>query len=174
MVEMVVQMVRPIVFSGVAYWMVGFQPLKGKFLIFTGFMVLCQLCATSLGLMISALCCTTDLSLTVLPTVLELNQLFGGFLLSPKNLPKYFVWLDTLSYVKYTYIGVSLNELEGLQITCLPTELVNGVCQAPSGQQTISDLGLSYLKPRDCALIIILFILVTQVVAYLGIRFLKH
>lgn len=168
------QMVRPIVFSGVVYWMVGFQPLKEKFFIFTGFMVLSQLCATSLGLMTSALCRTTDLSFTVLLTVLELNQLFGGFFLSPKNLPKYLVWLDALSYVKYTYIGVSLNELEGLQITCLPTELVNGVCQAPSGQQTISDLGLSYLEPRDCALIIILFILVTQVVVYLGIRFLKH
>ena len=38
--------------------------------------------------------------------VLELSRLFGGFFLSPANLPRYFVWLDALSYVKYAYVGI--------------------------------------------------------------------
>jgi hypothetical protein len=42
----------------------------------------------------------------VLPLALEICRLFGGFFLPPASLPKYFVWLDALSYVKYSYEGV--------------------------------------------------------------------
>ena len=42
----------------------------------------------------------------MLPLALEICRLFGGFFLAPANLPKYFVWLDALSYVKYSYEGV--------------------------------------------------------------------
>ena len=38
------------------------QPVAGKFFIFTGFMVLCQLAATSMALAISAVCREVDLS----------------------------------------------------------------------------------------------------------------
>ncbi len=39
-------------------------------------------------------------AVTVLPMALELARLFGGFFLSPANLPSYFSWLDALSFVK--------------------------------------------------------------------------
>ncbi len=80
-------------------------------------MILCSLSATSLALAVSAVCRTVDMSVTVLPMLLELCRLFGGFFLSPANVPKYFEWLDLLSYVQYTYVGISLNELTGLQLT---------------------------------------------------------
>jgi ATP-binding cassette subfamily G (WHITE) protein 2 len=54
--EIVLQLPSPILFSCVVYWLVGLQPLASKFLIFTGFMVLCSNAATSLAVMVSALC----------------------------------------------------------------------------------------------------------------------
>ncbi|CAM6115385.1 unnamed protein product [Calypogeia fissa] len=172
--ETTCQVLSPIVFSMVVYWMVGFQHQARKFFLFMFFMILCQLSATSLALMTSALCRTTDLSVTVLPMLLEVNRLFGGFFLAPISLPKYFSWLDALSYVKYCYVAISQNELHGLQLYCLPTELKNGVCPITTGQQTINSLGLDYITIGDCAGILIVYIIFSRFVAYLGIRFIKH
>ena len=107
-------------------------------------MLLCSIASTSLALMVSALCRTTDMSVTVLPMVLEVTRLFGGFFLAPSRLPKYFSWLDALSYVKYTYVGASLNELEGLVLTCTEAERTMAPC-IRTGETTIEDLGLNYL-----------------------------
>lgn len=54
------------------------------------FMIVCSLTVTSLVLMISVLCKTTAINVTVLPMALEICRLFGGFFLSASNLPKYF------------------------------------------------------------------------------------
>ncbi|KAI9144775.1 P-loop containing nucleoside triphosphate hydrolase protein [Paraphysoderma sedebokerense] len=116
--EAIMQLICPIVFSVIVYFMVGLQASFDKFIIFMTFMVLCSFAATSLALAISALARTTSLSVTILPMALEIARLYGGFFLSPANLPKYFAWIDALSYVKYTYVGVSLNELTGLTLKC--------------------------------------------------------
>lgn len=41
--ETATQLPIPVVFSAIVYWLVGLQPHAGKFFIFTGFMVLCNL-----------------------------------------------------------------------------------------------------------------------------------
>ena len=53
---------------------------------------------------------TTDMSVVILPMVLEVSRLFGGFFVSPSNMPVYFKWLQALSYCDYTYV-VSLTLL---------------------------------------------------------------
>lgn len=55
-------------------------------------MILCSTAATSLALAVSAIARTTDMSVTILPMALEICRLFGGFFLSPANLPQYFSW----------------------------------------------------------------------------------
>jgi len=168
----------PIVFSITVYWLVGFQVVASKFILFTIIMTLCSLAATSLALVVSTWCRTTDLSVAVLPLGLEITRLFGGFFLSPANLPVYFKWLDALSYIKYAYVGISLNELEGLTYTCTDAQrvVVNGTsttCPIVDGQQTISTLGLDFLTVGDCIGVLISFLFFCRFVAYLGLRFLK-
>jgi ATP-binding cassette, subfamily G (WHITE), member 2 len=135
--------------------------------------ILCSFAATSLALMISALCKTTAMSVTVLPMALEMTRLFGGFFLAPSRLPKYFSWLDALSYVKYVYVGLSLNELTDLKLTCTANETASGKCIA-DGETTIRDLGLDYISIGGCIGVLFALIIFCRVIAYLGIRFLKH
>lgn len=105
----------------------------------------------------------------------QICRLFGGFFLSPKNLPPYFYWLDALSYVKYTYVGISLNELTGLELTCTPSQLTaKGTCPIPNGDFTINALGLNAYTIPMCAGILIAYIFVCRFIAYLAIRFIKH
>eukprot|EP00198_Chlamydomonas_reinhardtii_P001132 XP_001690467.1 predicted protein [Chlamydomonas reinhardtii] len=173
--EALSQLPAPILFSCIVYFLVGLQPVAAKFFIFMGFMILCSVAATSLALAVSALARTTDMAVTILPLVLEVCRLFGGFYLSPRNLPTYFSWLDALTYVKYTYVGISLNELDGLALTCTPAQLdAAGRCPITSGQQTIDALGLDYLTMGQCAGILVAYISICCGAAYLGVRFLKH
>ena len=136
-------------------------------------MLLCSIASTSLALMVSALCKTTDMSVTVLPMVLEVTRLFGGFFLAPSRLPKYFTWLDALSYVKYTYVGASLNELQGLHLTCTGEDRKRASC-IENGQITIDDLGLNYISIEGCIAALVGYIVICRAIAFLGVRFLKH
>ena len=99
--------------------------------------------------------------------VLEVSRLFGGFFLSPAANPGYFVWLDALSYVKYSYVAVSLNELSGLSIDC------QGQSGCKDAGATISTLGLDQLSIGVCAVALIVMIIGCRFIAYLGIRFIK-
>lgn len=63
-------------------------------------MVLCNSAATSRALMVSAMGRTTDMAVAILPMMLEVSRLFGGFFLPPSNLPSNFSWLDALSCVE--------------------------------------------------------------------------
>lgn len=82
--------------------------------------------------------------------------------------------LDALSFVKYTYVSISLNELDGLKLTCKPTEVrANGRCPVHDGQQTIDTLGLDVLSMGECAAILVSYIVICRVIAFLGIRYIK-
>lgn len=131
--------------------------------------------------MISALCRTTALSVTVLPMVLEVTRLFGGFFLAPSRLPKYFVWLDALSYIKYSFVGAALNELDGLKLSCddvrttvfNATYSFNNTC-ITTGQFSIKDKGYDNLSIGACIGALFGFIIFCRGVAFLGVRFLKN
>ena len=178
-IDTLISLPNTLIFSCIVYWLVGLQPVGSKFVIFVIFMILCSISATSLALMVSALCKTTDLSVTVLPMVLEVARLFGSFFLAPINLPSYFIWLDALSYIKYAYIGISLNELHGLELSCMDSDLKKApdgtkFCPIPDGQTTITSLGLEDgVTMGGCFGVLCGYIAFTRICAYLAIRFMK-
>lgn len=61
-------------------------------------------------------------STVVLSLLFEISRLYGGFFTSPAQLESFPQWefCDALSYIKYVFVGVSLNQLEGLDFTCKP------------------------------------------------------
>jgi len=168
--EMVIQLVFPFIFTCCAYWLMGLQAEAGKFFIFMLFMELCCLTAESIALMLSTLCRRVSYAIVILPIIFEGSRLFGGFLLPPKLLPRYFSWLDALSFIKYSYVGIALNELSGLVYYCKPAQLVNGKCLLTSGHQQIDNLGLDFITIWGCALVLFAMIIVFRFVAYCALR----
>ncbi|CAF2346165.1 unnamed protein product [Rotaria sp. Silwood2] len=171
--ETLIQIPVPIIFSSVLYFLIGFQATAGKFFLFAFFMLLCSLAATSLALLVSAICKTTDMSVTVLPLALEITRLFGGFFLAPSRLPTYFAWLDALSYVKYTFVGIALNELQGLTLTCTDADRAKYSC-IESGEALIIERGYNYISIGGCIGVLIGYIIFCRIIAFLGVRFLKN
>lgn len=167
--ETIFQTIVPVLFSSVVYFLIGYQPLPGKFFIFLAFMCLCNAAAVSLATAVSAIFRTTDMAVTILPMVLEVSRLFGGFFVSPSAMPIYFKWLQALSYCDYTYVAISLNELGGLNLS--PCTV--GPDQTCTGEQNIATLGLSYLTIGECAGILISYIIICRIFAYLGLKYIK-
>ncbi|GFH27980.1 ABC transporter domain-containing protein, partial [Haematococcus lacustris] len=130
--ETIFQLLIPVVFSVAAYFLIGLQQTAVKFFTFTCFMILCSLASTSLALAVSAWARTTDMAVTILPMALE--------------------WLDALSFYKYTYVAISLNELDGLQLRCGPNDKLNAAV---------------------CAGILTSYIIIARVLAFIGIRYIK-
>jgi ATP-binding cassette subfamily G (WHITE) protein 2 len=167
--EFLFQLPAPILFSCIVYWLIGLAPTAGQFFVFTAFMVLGSVAATSMALMVSALARTTDLAVTILPMSLEVFRLFGGFFLPPASLPNYYVWLDALSYVKYAYTAISQSQLSGMMFTCGPAD-TNCILE---GQQMINQRGLDYISVGGCAGVLIAMTILYRLIAYLGVRFIK-
>eukprot|EP01113_Clastostelium_recurvatum_P040181 TRINITY_DN6221_c1_g3_i1.p1 TRINITY_DN6221_c1_g3~~TRINITY_DN6221_c1_g3_i1.p1 ORF type:complete len:685 (-),score=161.23 TRINITY_DN6221_c1_g3_i1:74-2128(-) len=174
LIEMAVQVGLSIIFSCIVYWMAGLQPVASKFFAFMFFMILCSLGATSTALLISAICRTTTLAVSILPFMLEITRLFGGLYVTPATIHPGFVVFDALSYTKYAYVGGALNELKDLTLTCTPAQLnAQGKCPVTSGQQTIDQLGLDKFPISLCMGILFLYVVLCRVGAFVAIRYIK-
>eukprot|EP01035_Chromulina_nebulosa_P019214 gene19214-25065_t len=179
--DALVQSPFPIVFTCVVYPITGLQNTARKFFIFLMFMVLDSFSATSLANMISCIFVSIELSTVVLALSYEWVRLFGGWFISPGQIALYPKWrfADVLSYIKYAFVGVSLNENHGLQLTCLPKELVKGKCTMPpfsapfSGHVIDAYYGYDRYTIGQCAGFLVAYILCCRFAAYLGLRFIK-
>ena len=72
--------------------------------------------------------------------------------------------------MKYTYVGISLNELRDLDLHC---DAATPNCGLPSADDLIVKFGFDSYGIGMCAGILVLYIVFCRVVAYLGIRYLK-
>ncbi|RYY85386.1 hypothetical protein EON63_07470 [archaeon] len=117
----------PIVFSCICYWSIGYQYNVGKFFIYTMFHVLDAFAATALATLVVCTCVSIERSTVVLSFLFEVTRLFGGLYTSPALLGDYGDWrfADALSYIKYAYVGVALNELTDLEYDCPPGKCVS-------------------------------------------------
>jgi hypothetical protein len=117
--EVLLQLVYPVIFSCIVYFLIGYRLEAGAFFVFLGFLELCFFCANSVALLISAAAVGNILlASAALPLALEISRLFGGFFLPPAALPIYFVWLDSISYVKYIYMGLMTNQVLFFRVLC--------------------------------------------------------
>lgn len=174
LVDTLVQIWQPILFSCIVYPMFNLQHDAKKFFIYMAFMILDSMAATALATAVTCIALTVELSTVILSLFFEICRLYGGFFTSPKQLdaPEYakWKWLDALSYIKYAFIGVSLNELNGLEFSC-PS---GGNCTITSGDQVSAQKGYDQYSIAYCGGILVLYIAVCRFIGYLGLKFIKH
>lgn len=170
-VDMVSQTWPPILFSCVVYFMIGYQPIASKFFYYTFFMVLDSWAATSVATAVTCYCGSVELSSIVLAFSFEICRLFGGFFASPKQIEAIPRWkfIDVLCYVKYAFVGIAINELTGLELSC---NKPSG-CAVTEGSQIMAANGYNDYTIGFCIGILLVLIVGTRFLAYLGLRFIK-
>jgi len=141
---------------------------------------LCAIAAASLGLAVSAWCRSATLASAIVPLFVELFRLFGAFFVPPSLLPGYFAWIDAVSFVKYSFLALAQNELEGLQLDCVgeppaidPATNATIPCPIDYGTQLLEERDMRRIPIWGCALILAGMILGMRIIGYLGIRIMR-
>lgn len=171
--DLSIQVMSPILYSIIVYFMIGY---KGNFGIFLAMLTLDTIAATSLAVLISCVCVSIELTTVVMSCCFELMRLYGNFFMKPYEFRSQedLRFIESLSYLKYVYITIARNELEGLVYTCSVSQAKNGVCPIQNGDQTSVSMGYNVYPYGHTVGTLICIIVLYRVGAYIALRVIKN
>ena len=112
----------------------------------------------------------------VMSIIFEIGRLYGGFFIKPVQMTDYPEWKFAyeLSYLKYAYVGVAVNEYTGLEFTCTAQESDTNKCFYQTGEEVMALQGYDEYTLGYCAGILVVYIFCARVCAYFALRYLKY
>jgi len=175
--ELPSQILFPIMFSLIAYWMVGLNPYADRFFLFLLIIVIMSTSAQAFGVMISTVAPKAEVGLAIAPVVLTVLMMFSGFYLNISNIPVYFIWVYWISIFHFGFEALVLNELSGVTFFCKDSELKGPlrVCPIPDGQTMINNLSMTTSLSNIWINLgfMLLLQIIMRLVTFLALRFLK-
>merc|ERR1719329_1858168 len=96
------------------YFMVGFRMDAGGFFFFYFIILLVSLCAEAATMCVSTITPDIQTASAILPVIIVLSMLFGGFFIQSSEIPVYLIWLEYLSFIKYSNHALALNQIPEL------------------------------------------------------------
>lgn len=103
--ELPVQVLLPIVFFVPMYFLIGIGQGFTTFIALQGMVVLLNFAAVGLGYMVSCIARRVEIAPIVGIITLLPFMLFGGLFLNSDDAPKYFIWIQYISPIKYGFEG---------------------------------------------------------------------
>ncbi|XP_050723017.1 protein white-like isoform X2 [Eriocheir sinensis] len=119
LVELPIFIISSFGFILIAYYMVGLRSDFENFLIASLIIVIVANVAVSYGYMISCLAKNYQTALVLSTPLTFPLLLFGGFYMKPGTIPPYLDWLSYLSWFKYAFEALSINQWKGWEEICL-------------------------------------------------------
>jgi len=144
----------------------GLEANAEVFFILCGIMVLTANVAVSLGYMISCLFADLSIALSVAPAFIIPFMLFAGFYINLDSVPIFFVWLQYLSYFKYSFEAAAINQFS--RIENIPGCGANETCPA-SGAGVLQSLSISQDNFAMNIIILAVMIVVIRFLGYLAL-----
>ncbi|XP_064872507.1 broad substrate specificity ATP-binding cassette transporter ABCG2-like isoform X2 [Oncorhynchus nerka] len=102
-----------LVFSAIAYYMMGLKPAFTAFLLFTLTMSLVSLAAVSLAFLVSASVSSFAMANVLIALPFVFMMVFGGFLVNLNSMLSWLSWLKWISIFRYGLEAVTINEFKG-------------------------------------------------------------
>jgi len=166
------QIVYPILFGCIIYYMVNLNPGADNFFKFLGLLVLASYCSLSIGETISACTKSTQMAQAIAILMMIILILFSGFYANTSTLPVFLIWGPYASPFRYAYESFFLNEFRGETFTCSDGE----ACRFRTGQDVIAffhyDSAISEIWID--VLFLFAFILLSKTLTYLALVFLNR
>ncbi|XP_028973799.2 broad substrate specificity ATP-binding cassette transporter ABCG2 [Esox lucius] len=165
-----------IVFSCVAYFMIGFKPTVGAFFLFMLTVALVAYTATAMTMAISADQSVVAIANIFMTIAFVFMMIFSGLLVNLPSIPSWLAWLKYLSIPRYGLTALEINEFVGLKFCS--DELLNSTLPSGlmcTGENLLTNQGVDYstwgLWQNHVAMGVMTIILL--VIAYLKLRYIK-
>ncbi|XP_029985835.1 ATP-binding cassette sub-family G member 2-like [Sphaeramia orbicularis] len=160
-----------IVFSCVAYFMIGLKPTAEAFFLFMFTVALVSYTATSMALAISADQTVVAIANIFMTIACVFMMIFAGLLVSLPSIVSWLAWLKYFSIPRYGLGALQVNEFVGLKFC----ELLNHTVVCRTGEDFLQTQGVDYstwgLWQNHVALSVMTVVFLT--IAYLKLRFIR-
>ena len=116
------------------------------FFIFLAVLILLYCAAGSYALIISTIFSDKQLAVTLTPVLIIPFMLFAGFFVNQNNIPIWLIEFQYLSFFKYGYQALMINEYQGWTLACQDLEITNpGHCDPLKDFDSPQTLGESII-----------------------------
>ncbi|KAK7129482.1 hypothetical protein R3I94_017635 [Phoxinus phoxinus] len=164
-----------IIFSCVAYWMIGLKASVEAFFIFLFSIIMVSYTATAMTLAISADQTVVAIANIFMTISFVFMMIFSGLLVNLPSVAGWLNWLKYFSIPRYGLAALEINEFTGLNFCDIRNTTGTPAEVCTSGEEFLREQGIDYsawgLWQNHLALGIMTFIFL--LIAYLKLRFIK-
>ncbi|EKE42202.1 hypothetical protein ENUP19_0358G0018 [Entamoeba nuttalli] len=133
----------PTLYLAIAYPMLNLRSGFVNFLCMWGALVLTTFTSQGMYYTIAAISPSITVAQIISPIVIVILMIFTGFFIQKDNIIGFWLWAYYLSYLRYAFELVMLNQFDDIPLFCQPDELVGGQCPYTSGRQYLDSLQIT-------------------------------
>ena len=133
----------PLLYLAIAYPMVNLRSGFVHFLCMYGCLVLATLVGQGLYYSIATISPNLTIAQILTPICLVIFMIFTGFFIQKNNLIGFWLWAYYLSFMRYAFELILIDQFDGLEIYCTKDQLVGDLCPITSGNQYLDSLEIT-------------------------------